>query len=350
MSMKDFLKVLVIDDSAFIRQFLTNLFAQTPDLKVTATARDPLRALEILRNSDFDVIILDVEMPNMDGLDFLRFLMRFNPKPVVMISSWTSKNSDGALKALSLGAVDFVAKPTIDLRSGMNELKKEIITKVRTAAQAKVHKISLVQGSPLLSQPTRQLRITTDKVIAIGASTGGTVAITEILKKIHPQSPGIIILQHLPGIFASSFISSLQQVSRIRIKEAENGDPIISGQALLVSGGKNLRVKRSGAKYLAEIGPPLDNSIYNPSIDHTFFSVAEAAGENAMGIVLTGMGSDGAEGLKAMRLAGAYTIAQDEKTSVIYGMPQKAWELKAAIKQVPLDQIASEVHSWAGLL
>lgn len=271
MNEKSFLRVLVIDDSAFIRQFLIDLFAQTPDLKVTATANDPLRALEILKKDDFDVITLDVEMPNMDGLDFLRYLMRFKPKPVVMISSWTSKNSDQALKALSLGAVDFVAKPTIDLRSGMNELREEIITKVRTAAQAKVRKIPLTQSSPSLPQPTRQLQITTDKVIVIGASTGGTVAITEIMKKIHPQTPGFILLQHLPGIFASSFVSSLQQVSRIRVKEAENGAPIISGQALLVSGGKSLEVKRSGAKYLAETGPPLSNSIYNPSINHTSF-------------------------------------------------------------------------------
>lgn len=345
-------RVLVVDDSAFIRQFLIDTMDQTDDLKVTATASDPLKAVEILKKTDVDVITLDVEMPNMDGLEFLRYLMRFRPKPVVMISSWTQKNSEAAVKALSLGAVDIVAKPTMGLRSGMDELKAEIIEKIRVAVRARVARIPLSAepaGDALPSQSGEEIKVTTDKVVAIGASTGGTVALTEIFRRLHPNVPGILIIQHMPAMFTPSFASSLNQVGRIRVKEAEDGEQLTSGLALVIPGGKSLTIKKSGAKYLVKIGSPLNHSIYNPSINHTLFSVAKVAGCNAMGIILTGMGDDGAEGLKAMRENGAYTIAQDEKTSVIYGMPQKAWENKAAVKQVPLPEIAAEIHRWAGI-
>lgn len=220
------------------------------------------------------------------------------------------------------------------------------------AAQARVGRFPLpalpAEASPLPSTH-KGLKITTDKLIVIGASTGGTVALTEICRRLHPNVPGILIVQHLPAMFTPSFSASLNQVARIRVKEAEDGEQITSGLALVVPGGKNLTVRKSGAKYLVKIVPKLAHSIYTPSINHTFRSVAEAAGINAMGIILTGMGDDGAIGLKAMREKGAYTIAQDEESSVIYGMPQKAWENEAAIKQAPLSKIADEIHRWAGI-
>lgn len=345
-------RVLVIDDSAFIRQYLKQIINQTEDLEVVATATDPLKAIDILKKTEVDVITLDVEMPNMDGLDFLRYLMKYRPLPVVMISSWTQANSDLAVQALSLGAVDVVAKPTLGLLSGMEKIKDEIIGKIRTAAQASVVSSRLplsTPDSPPLLPTSEGLKITTDKIVAIGASTGGTVALTEICQQLHPDVPGLLIIQHLPAMFTPSFASSLDQHARIRVKEAEDGEQITSGLALVVPGDRSLTIKKSGAKYIAKLGPKLKDSIYNPSIDHTLLSVAQVAGVNAMGIILTGMGDDGAVGLKAMRDQGAYTICQDEKTSVIYGMPQKAWENKAAVKQVPLSKIAAEIHRWAGI-
>ncbi|HHU51996.1 MAG TPA: chemotaxis response regulator protein-glutamate methylesterase [Firmicutes bacterium] len=345
------IKVLIIDDSAFIRQFLSRIFHETEDFQVLAAVSDPTKAVKILKEESPDVITLDVEMPNMDGLEFLRYLMRFKPIPVVMISSWTSQNSEIALKALSLGAVDYVAKPTVGLREGMAECRNVIITKVKAAATARI-KTKPLRRDPLPSLPKPEpsgLTKATDKVIAIGASTGGTVALTEIFKDLRPETPGIIIIQHMPKMFTASFASSLQQVSRLRVSEARGGEVLTTGQALLVPGGKSLTVKKSGAKYVVEVGPSIEHSIYNPSIDYTLFSVAKAAGPNAMGIILTGMGDDGAKGLKAMREWGAYTIAQDEESSVIYGMPKKAWENQGAIKQAPLSEIAGEIHRWAGI-
>ncbi|NLW58910.1 MAG: chemotaxis response regulator protein-glutamate methylesterase [Firmicutes bacterium] len=345
-------RVLVVDDSAFIRQYLKEIINQTGDLEVVATVADPLKAIEVLKKTDVDVITLDVEMPNMDGLDFLRYLMKFRPLPVVMISSWTQENSDIAVQALALGAVDVVAKPTLGLLGGMEKIKAEIISKIRTAAQASIARTPLAVDPPAsgASLPKSEgLKITTDKIIAIGASTGGTVALTEICKQLHPDVPGLLIIQHLPAMFTSSFAQSLNQIARIRVKEAEDGEQITSGLALVVPGDRSLTIEKSGAKYLARLGPKLKDSIYNPSINHTFFSVAQVAQVNAMGIILTGMGDDGAAGLKAMRDKGAYTICQDEKTSVIYGMPQKAWEYKAAVKQVPLPLIPDEIHRWAGI-
>jgi len=346
-------RILVIDDSAFIRQFLTNILNEADDLKVLATAGNPLKAIDILKKQDIDVITLDVEMPHMDGLEFLRLLMRSHPKPVVMISSWTKTNSEIALKALSLGAVDFIAKPSMGFREGMNKLKSEIIAKVRGAAAARVASLKKPEDSVsslLFSQPEKGLKETTDKVIAVGASTGGTVAITEIFKSLSPYIPGLVLIQHLPGMFTPSFAASLNEAGRVKVKEAKNGDQILPGHALVVPGDKSLEVQKSGAKYFVEVKPPLKGSIYNPSINHTLFSIAEAVGKNAMGIILTGMGDDGAKGLKALRESEGYTLAQDEKTSVIYGMPQKAWEIGGAAKQVPLEKIADEIHFWAGLL
>ena len=342
----------MIDDSAFIRQFLKEIINQTDELEVIATASDPLIAIEILKKTPVDVITLDVEMPNMDGLDFLRYLMKFRPLPVVMISSWTQDNSDIAVQALSLGAVDIVAKPTLGIRSGMEERKEEIIKKISMAAQAKVNRFPLPVepvGASLLPPVHQGPTITTDKIIVIGASTGGTVALTEICRELHPNVPGILIVQHLPAMFTPSFSTSLNQIARIQVKEAADGDRITRGLALVVPGGNNLTVRKNGAKYIVKTGPRLPHSIYNPSINHTLHSVAKVAGVNAMGIILTGMGDDGAAGLKEMREKGAYTIAQDEKSSVIYGMPKKAWENEAASKQVPLSKIAQEIHRWAGI-
>ena len=355
------IRVLIIDDSAFIRQFLTGILKETGDFQVISAVGDPLKAMENNLYMEADVITLDLEMPHMDGLEFLRLLMRTQPKPVVMISSWTKENSEIALKALTLGAVDFVTKPTLGLREGMDKLKAEIITKIRAAAAARIPVPAAPGQNPAGEGPSPspspdpvqpeayELKDTTDKMIVIGASTGGTVALTEIFKSLSPNIPGLILVQHLPAMFTTSFAASLDRAGRIRVKEATNGDRILPGHALVAPGGKDLLGKRSRAQYYVKLTPPATGSIYTPSINRTLSSVAKEAGKNAMGVILTGMGDDGAEGLKALRDREGYTIAQDEKTSVIYGMPQKAWEIGAAVKQVPLGKVAEEIHRWAGL-
>ena len=339
-------RVLVIDDSALFRQLLSEIINASPDLEVAAALGDPLEALELVKTHDFDVVTLDVVMPKMDGLEFLQRLMEFKPLPVVMISSWTQVSSKIGLKSLELGAVDVIAKPQVSFKEGIQLLRNEIITKLRTAVHVKVGLVSQHKSASFAKEPNVLGKAElSQRVIAIGASTGGTTALRELFKALALDLPGIVIIQHMPAMFTGAFAQTLDQVGPVCVREAEDGEELVSGKALVVPGGKSLVVVRRGAGYQVKVGPPIDNTFYNPSIDYTLESIAPF-GEKALGVILTGMGNDGAKGLKAMRDQGAFTIAQDEKSSVVYGMPQKAVEYGGALKVISLDKLAAEINMW----
>ncbi|MFZ6008243.1 MAG: protein-glutamate methylesterase/protein-glutamine glutaminase [Nitrospirota bacterium] len=345
--------VLVIDDSAVIRHLLTEILNQADDIEVVGTAQDPIFAKNKVRDLRPDVITLDVEMPRMDGLSFLEELMKTDPIPVVMVSALTQKGCETTLRALELGAIDYITKPSIDVSSGVINLGDEIIKKVRLAAKAKVR--SKAQGTRFKEQmqieKSQRLHdagrltldtsrmATTDKIIAIGASTGGTQAITEIITALPESTPGTVIVQHMPPVFTGSFAERLNSISRIDVKEAVSGDRVLRGTALIAPGNHHMTVKRNGAMYYVDIiDGPMVNFV-RPSVDVLFRSVAKYAGRNAVGVILTGMGEDGARGMLEMKEAGAFTIAQDEASSVVFGMPKKAIEMGAVDKVAPLDEI-----------
>jgi two-component system chemotaxis response regulator CheB len=344
------IKVLIVDDSAFIRAILTQYLKSAPGIEIVGAVNDPVAAVDKIRLYDPDVITLDLEMPKMDGLTFLQHLMQEDPRPVVMISSWTAKDSEAYIKALAYGAFDCINKPTLGMKEGMEALKNEIISKVIQAARTK-HKMARLQDRSAERKEVRPIdptiRETSEKVIAIGASTGGTVAITEILRRLPADLPGILIVQHMPAFFTPSFASSLNQQTSITVKEASGRERINRGGAWLAPGGWQMKVEKDGAVYVTRVIPAQPNELHKPSVDVTFHSVAECVGANALGILLTGMGEDGAWGLRAMRDVGAWTIAQDEATSVVYGMPGKAAEIGAAEKILPLPMIADEIVQWA---
>jgi two-component system chemotaxis response regulator CheB len=340
-------RVLIIDGSAFVRHFLKDILNNSEELTVTATVNDPLKALELLKKQDFDVITLDIETPEMDGLALLQYLMHYKPMPVVVISSVAKVNSNAATAALSMGVVAVIAKPTIGYKEGLELLTAEIVAKVETAANTRNTRMVPSHPGSLPPGALKPIRTeTTGKVIAIGASTGGTIALGEIFKNLHPELPGIIVIQHMPEHFTEGFAATLNQMGFLQVKEAEDGQSIIRGTAVVVPGGKNVALQKDGAKYVVKVSPRKNDSIYNPSIDFTFKSVAKHVGKDAMGVVLTGMGDDGAKGLRAMFDSGAYTITQDEKTSIIFGMPQKAIENGGVKKVVSLDKIAREINKW----
>ncbi len=338
------IKVLIIDDSAVIRHLLTEILGSAEDIDVVGTAQDPIFAANKIRSTRPDVITLDVEMPRMDGLTFLEELMRTDPIPVLMVSSLTQRGCETTLKALELGAVDYVSKPAIDVSTGITGLADEIIKKVRIAAKAKARQVKVEAKVKVpISSSTSALTSTTDRIIAIGASTGGTQAITEIVTAMPESAPGIVIVQHMPPMFTRSFADRLNTMSRLDIKEAQTGDRILRGTALIAPGDKHMTVKRNGAMYYVDIADgPMVNFV-RPSVDVLFRSVAKCAGKNAVGVILNGMGEDGARGLLEMKNAGAYTIAQDEASSIVFGMPKRAIELEAAEKVLPLDDIAEAV-------
>lgn len=338
------IRVLIVDDSAVIRYLLTEILNQAGDIEVVGTAQDPIFAGQKIRDLRPDVITLDIEMPRMDGLAFLGELMKTDPIPVVMVSALTRKGCETTIKALELGAVDYVSKPQINISVGITDLADDIINKVRIASTARVKKVQK-HGSDLenlFSQPRYhhfELKTTTDKIIAIGASTGGTQAIREIITALPESTPGIVIAQHMPPLFISTFAARLNSISRLDVKEAHPGDRVIRGTVLIAPGDDHMIIRRNGAMYYTELKHgPLVNFV-RPSVDVLFSTVAKYAGENAIGIILTGMGEDGAKGLLKMKEAGAFTIAQDEESSMVFGMPKKSIELNAVNKVASLTDI-----------
>ncbi len=351
MPVKPKIRVIVVDDSALVRSLLAEIINRQPDMECIGTANDPLIAREMIRERNPDVITLDVEMPRMDGIDFLERLMRLRPMPVLMVSTLTQRGAEVTIRALELGAVDFVAKPRVGLASGINALADEIVEKIRIAAQAHVHRLPVkaLVPSKAAAAPQAQAsappapplghRISTEKLIAIGASTGGTEAIKEVLMPMPADAPAIVITQHMPPGFTTSFAARLDSLCRIGVKEAENGERILPGHAYIAPGGRQFRVARSGANYVAvvEDAPPVNR--HKPSVEVLFKSVAAAAGPNAYGIMLTGMGNDGAAAMREMKDAGAYNFVQDEATCVVFGMPREAIAHGAADEVLPLQQI-----------
>lgn len=345
------IKVLIVDDSALIRKVLSEMLSSDSDIDIVGTASDPYIARNKIKELNPDVITLDVEMPKMDGITFLGNLMRLRPMPVVMVSSLTEKGADVTLQALELGAIDFVTKPSIDLAHTFEDYAEEIIEKVKVAAKANVQQghSSIKLETPekysadaiLLKNAKFKNFKTTDKIIAIGASTGGTEAIKEVLMDMPPNSPGIVITQHIPEAFSKKFADRLDSFLALKVYEAEDGQQIIPGHVYIAPGNRHLLVERDGARYICRLndGPPVNR--HKPAVDVLFRSVAQNVGRNSLGIILTGMGDDGARGLKEMHESGSYTIAQDEKTSVVWGMPGSAVHHEAVDTVLPLKKIAS---------
>ena len=341
------IKVLCVDDSALIRSLMTEIINSQPDMMVVATASDPLVAREQVKQHNPDVMTLDVEMPRMDGLEFLEKLMRLRPMPVVMVSSLTERGSEAALRALELGAIDFVTKPRLDISDGLRAYTDLIAGKIRVAAAARVLPAKrAASGAALVPAEVSLLRsplLSTEKLIIIGASTGGTEAIRELLQPLPPDSPGIMIAQHMPAGFTHSFAQRLHGLCRIAVSEAVHGERILPGHAYIAPGGFHLSLGRNGANYVAIVDQTEPVNRHRPSIDVLFNSAAQHAGKNAIGVILTGMGRDGAEGLLRMRQAGAYTLAQDEASCVVFGMPREAINLGAANEVAPIEEMSQRV-------
>jgi len=337
--------VLVIDDSALIRKLLSEIINSQPDMQAIGAAPDPLVAREMIRSRNPDVLTLDVEMPKMDGLDFLERLMRLRPMPVVMVSSLTDRGSDATLRALELGAIDYVSKPKIDIVHGIQEYANEIADKIRTAAVARLRPRPQA-GVPRTAHALSALAnrsISTEKLIIVGASTGGTEAIKEFLLAMPPDCPGILITQHMPEVFTKSFAARLDSLCRISVKEAEHGERVLPGHAYVAPGHSHLLLRRSGANYMTQLSDAAPVNRHRPSVDVLFGSAAEHAGRNAVGVILTGMGKDGAQGMLAMKQAGAYNFAQDEASCVVFGMPKEAIAAGATDEVLPLSEIAPAV-------
>jgi len=336
-------RVVVVDDSALVRSLLTEIINRERDMECVGAAADPFVAREMIRNLDPDVITLDVEMPRMDGLDFLGKLMRLRPMPVVMVSTLTERGAEVTLRALELGAIDFVAKPKIGVSDGLRVLGTDITDKIRTAAGAQVKKLATPadSGSSRPITPVASLgRLSTEKIIFIGASTGGTEATREVLINLPADCPAVMITQHMPAGFTKSYATRLDGLARIRVKEASDGERVLPGHAYIAPGGLHLSVERSGANYIARVqdGEPVNR--HKPSVEVLFKSAARVVGPNAVGVMLTGMGADGARAMREMRDAGSYNVCQDEATCVVYGMPREAVAAGAAHEVLPLGKIA----------
>ena len=355
------IKVLVVDDSALVRQLLTELLSQDPAIEVVGAAADPFVARDKIKQLKPDVLTLDVEMPRMDGLKFLENLMRLRPMPVVMVSSLTQKGAQTTLAALALGAVDFVAKPTLGVADGLQASADDLIEKVKIAAASKPQaaQASASSGTNVgagsagkdgASRPSSSIKYeTTDRLIAIGASTGGTEAVRAVLQELTADSPAIVIAQHIPEAFSRSFAERLDKCSAISVCEAEDGQEIRPGHAYVAPGDDHLQVARSGARWLCRLSKSEPVNRHRPSVDVLFDSVAKACGRNACGIVLTGMGDDGARGLKNLRDEGAFTAVQDEASSVVWGMPGAAFKLGAACRMVALKDMPPLIKEFSRL-
>lgn len=334
------IKVLVIDDSAVVRQIFSQELSRDPDILIVGTAPDPFVARDMIVKLKPDVLTLDVEMPRMDGITFLRKLMKFYPMPVIVVSSLTAKGSMVAMDALSSGAVDVVCKPGAAYTVG--DMAEDLIEKLKIAAVVDMKK-KVLAATPVTSAMLSALSNTTNKIIAIGASTGGTVALESILKVMPPNTAGCVVTQHMPESFTKSFGERLNDLCRLSVKEATDGDSVAPGVVLIAPGNKHLLLRRSGARYYVNVKDgPLVNR-HRPSVDVMFRSVAKTAGANAVGVILTGMGGDGAKGLLEMKNAGASTIAQDESTCVVFGMPKVAIEMGAVDTVLPLGKIPAKI-------
>ena len=347
------IRVLIIDDSALMRKLLTGIMERDPALLVVGAALDPLDARDKIKALSPDVLTLDIEMPKMDGLTFLRNLMRLRPMPVVMISSLTDRGADATLAALELGAVDYVSKPKLDLQQGLDELAELIVAKVKAAATARVTPRPIAVGEqPRAGHAARSITAlgTTDRIIAFGSSTGGTEAVAEILARFPPDAPGVVIAQHIPEVFSQRWALRMDREAALAIAEARDGEQILIGHAYIAPGGRHLRVERSGAKYFCRIGDDAPVNRHRPSVDVLFHSVADQVGRNAVGVILTGMGADGADGLLEMSHAGCPTVAQDRASSVVWGMPGEAVKRGAAREVLPLGEIADRVLALARAL
>ena len=361
------IRVLIIDDSALMRQVLAALLSKDPEIEVIGSAPDPYIAREKIKALNPDVITLDVEMPKMDGLTFLEKLMRGRPMPVVMVSSLTEVGCQTTLRALELGAVDFIAKPKFDLREGMEEIAQELIDKVKAAAVARIRPLSVkreasksgTNDAPRTTlhasrftndAPSGAMIKTTDTIIAIGSSTGGTEAVKDVLIALPPNTPPILITQHMPEHFTKTWANRMNSLCRISVKEAEDGDSVLPGHALVAPGSYHMTLVRSGARYTVRINqdPPVNR--HRPSVDVMFASVAQYAGANAVGVILTGMGGDGAKEMLTMKQAGAFTIAQDEASCVVFGMPKEAIKLGGVDKILPLSEIPAAIVAYVSKL
>ncbi|MRV76843.1 chemotaxis-specific protein-glutamate methyltransferase CheB [Duganella sp. FT92W] len=350
------INVLVVDDSAVVRQVVTALLNKAPDIQVLHAVADPILAMERMKTVWPDVIVLDVEMPRMDGITFLRKLMAERPTPVVICSTLTAKAAKTTMEAMAAGAVSIITKPKLELKQFLNDSADELVSAVRAASVANVRRLAGRAAAPAL-QPAAKLTAdailpaadnramvqTTERVVAIGTSTGGTQALEVVLTALPRVSPGIVIVQHMPERFTAAFAERLNSICQIDVKEAQTGDRVVPGRALIAPGGKHMLLRRNGAQYYVEVvDGPLVNR-HRPSVDVLFRSVAKCAGSNALGVIMTGMGDDGAAGMLEMRNAGAYTVAQDEASCVVYGMPKEAVKRGAVERSVPLDNIGREI-------
>ncbi len=343
-------RVVVVDDSALVRRLLSEIINRQPDMECVGAAADPLIAREMIRELNPDVITLDVEMPRMDGIDFLGKLMRLRPMPVVMVSTLTERGADVTMRALELGAVDFVAKPKIGVVDGLNLLAHDITDKVRIASKARMHRAAPVQTASASTDSARPVaaaaaigRLSTEKIIFIGASTGGTEATKEVLMNLPADCPAVLITQHMPPGFTKSYAARLDGLCRMSVAEARDGERILPGHAYIAPGGFHLSVERSGANYIARVidGEPVNR--HKPSVEVLFKSAARVVGPNAFGLMLTGMGADGASAMKEMRDAGSYNLVQDEASCVVFGMPREAIAAGAAHEVLPLTHIAGKL-------
>ena len=361
------IRVLIVDDSASVRMTLSEIIASDPDLEVMATAADPYVAVERIRQEVPDVMFLDIEMPRMDGLTFLRKIMSQRPIPVVICSSLAEAGSDSLMQALEAGAVDVVAKPRVDTTAFLQESRMRICDAAKAAAHAKFRGGKKAPPPPVnieakltadaILPPFSEARVAsvkaklpeTDPIICIGASTGGTEALRDVLDKLPANSPAIVIVQHMPEKFTNAFARRLNTLCTIEVKEAEDGDVLRPGLALIAPGNQHMVIQRAGSRYTVNIVDGPHVSRHRPSVDVMFRSASQVAGRNAMGIILTGMGDDGARGLLEMRQAGSHTIAQDEDSCVVFGMPKEAIQRGAAVKIVPLNRVAHEIETFARL-
>jgi two-component system chemotaxis response regulator CheB len=344
------IRVVVVDDSALVRSLLAEIINRQGDMECVGTANDPLVAREMIRELSPDVITLDIEMPRMDGIDFLGRLMRLRPMPVVMVSTLTERGAEITMKALELGAVDFVAKPRIGVASGLTELSDQIVEKVRIAAAARIKRApsalptNVNKGNTAAGPGAAPIasigRVSTEKLICIGASTGGTEAIKEVLTHLPADSPGIVITQHMPPGFTTSFAARLNSLCQIAVQEAVNGERILPGHAYIAPGGKQFKVSRSGANYVAVVEDGELVNRHKPSVEVLFKSAASVVGRNAFGVMLTGMGNDGAKAMREMKDAGSYNFVQDEASCIVFGMPREAILHGAADEVLPLNAIA----------